>query len=86
MEENIVSSSDANKINQPAVGEWKNDVNNTSNNDNYEKNVVERLNNTTLNDNSVFENVDTETQGNNCDLSNNENSTWVHQNEPKKPI
>lgn len=84
MEENIVSPSNANnEINQAAVGEWKNNENNISYNDNYDQNVVETLNNTTLNDNSVFENANIKTQENNCDSSFNENNTWVNQTEPK---
>lgn len=84
MEETIVNSSDANKISQPDVGEWKNEEN-ASYNDNYEQNIVETLNDTTLNDNSVFESAVLETQENNCGFSNNENTenTWVSQNEPK---
>jgi len=70
MEETIVNSSDANKISQPDVGEWKNGEN-TSYNDNYEQNIAETLNNTTLNDNSVFESAVLETQENNFGFSNN---------------
>ncbi|KAF0767928.1 ATP-dependent RNA helicase vasa-like [Aphis craccivora] len=83
MEENIVSPSNANEINQAAVGEWKNNENNISYNDNYDQNVVETLNNTTLSDNSVFENANIKTQENNCDSSFNENNTWVNQTEQK---
>lgn len=84
MEETIVNSSDANKINQPAVGEWKNDEN-ISYNDNYEQNIVETLNDTTLNDNLVPENASIETQEENWDFSNNENAqnTWGTETEPK---
>ncbi|XP_027851173.2 ATP-dependent RNA helicase vasa-like [Aphis gossypii] len=83
MEENIVSPSNANEINQAPVGEWKNNENNTSYNDNYDQNVTETLNNTTLNDNSVFENTNIKTPDNNCDSSFNENNTWVNQTEQK---
>jgi len=84
MEETVVNSSDTNKINHPAVGEWKNDEN-ISYNDNYEQNIVETLNDTKLNDNLVFENAVIDTPENNCGFSNNENTqnTWVTQNEPK---
>lgn len=84
MEETVVNSSDTNEISQPSVGEWKNNEN-TSYNDNYEQNIVETLNDTKLNDNSVFENADLEAQENNCGFSNNENTqnTWVFQTEQK---
>lgn len=84
MEETVVNSSDANKINQPAVGEWKNDEN-ISYNDNYEQNIVETLNDTTLNDNSVPENAVIETQEENCGFSNNDNTqnTWGTEIESK---
>jgi len=83
MEETVVNSSDTNKINQPAVGEWKNDEN-ISHNDNYEQKIVETLNDTTLNDNSVPENVVIETQENNCGFSNeNTQNPWITETEPK---
>ncbi|XP_060872445.1 ATP-dependent RNA helicase vasa-like [Metopolophium dirhodum] len=83
MEETVVNSSDANKINQPAVGEWKNDEN-ISYNDNYEQNIVETLNDTTLNDNSVPENVVIDTQENNCGFSNeNTQDNWVTETDQK---
>jgi len=84
MEESVVDSSDANKISQPAVGEWKNDEN-ISHNDNYEQNIVETLNDATLNDNSVPENAVIETQNDNGGFSNNENTqnTWLTETEPK---
>lgn len=83
MEKNNVNPSNANEINQAAVGEWKNNENNISYNDNYDQNVVETLDNTTLNDNSVFENANIKTQENNSDSSFNENNTWVNQTEQK---
>lgn len=87
MADNLVDPPKSNETNQPAVDEWKIDGNETSNNvssnnDNNKQNLVEKLNDITINDNAVAENQ----ESNNCNFSNNENvdNTWADNFESKK--
>lgn len=81
MEQNLVGSSN-NETNQPpADNKWTFDYENkTTNNDNFESNLVERFNDTTINDDSSAGKHD-----NHSDFTNNENTqnVWNNQYESK---
>lgn len=86
MADNLVDPSKSNETGQLAVDEWKNDVNETSNNassnnDNNAQNLVETLNHVTVNDNTAIENQESI----NCNFTINESveSPLADRIEPK---
>lgn len=85
MEENVVDSLQIKKSDQLTVDEWKNDLNETPKNDNKVQNIVEQLNDTSINDNTLIGNANSEKQGSSCNLVDSENvQNGINTNESKK--
>lgn len=68
MAENLVDSSQIKENDQLTVDEWKSDLNGVPSNDKNEQDIVEKLNDTSIN-----ENANSEKQDSSCNLIGNEN-------------